>query len=579
MGDAGRARRPSVVPPRLRSRPRTHLGRSRESGVGLPRVGAPVLVLLGGLLWSAGLLFSQARQLYFFGDDWAFLVGPALEGSLLEPHNEHWSSLPLIAYRVMVRLFGIDHYVIWALMPILLHLAVGVLLYLLLRRHSVPGWSASLATLVPVLLAGSIAEDALWPFQIGFLGSVVLGLLALLLYDTSWSRVAMVWVLTVLSMACSGIALAMMVWLGLRVWLSHGLARALAATVPPFSVYAAWYVVYGGPSGTPAGPRSLGSSIDFVWAGVGSLWQDVLGLPGVGGPFLLVLLAVVALSRAAPDRVARLLGMSGLGAAVALYGLISINRGYLGEEGAVASRYAYVGLVMTVPAFALLVGWVAERLNQRPRETVVAGLVTVALMVVTGTGQTIAFRQYRQSVNPDRDTVVLSAVAFLRGGKPVVENGVVDPVYSPDLSVENLRRPGVLARFPQVEPSTQVELDGAVALQASVSSGDPGFPLARGLKQGGVTGTTEPVTGCAEVNVTGEIGYVDLQPSSGGSQVIIVPNQPAVQLQMVGREGLSVVRVVPVTVGRPVHVSTVSRDRALRVLLPPGETTFCSYLP
>ena len=84
---------------------------------------APVVVLAVGVLASTVVLDWHAREMWFFGDEWAFLYHRALSGGdgpgLLAPHNEHWSTIPLILYRVMWQLVGLQHYQVWMLMPIL----------------------------------------------------------------------------------------------------------------------------------------------------------------------------------------------------------------------------------------------------------------------------------------------------------------------------------------------------------------------------------------------------------------------------------------------------------------------------
>ena len=142
----------------------------------------PVWVLAVGLAASAAVIVWQTRRLYFFGDEWAFLLDRHLGWEqLVLPHNEHWSTLPLISYRLMFQIFGIDHHLAYALLPVLLHVGICVTSYALMRRHQIGGWSAVLATLLLAFLCGNLAENPLWAFQIGFLGSLLAGLLAVLL--------------------------------------------------------------------------------------------------------------------------------------------------------------------------------------------------------------------------------------------------------------------------------------------------------------------------------------------------------------------------------------------------------------
>jgi uncharacterized membrane protein YhaH (DUF805 family) len=102
----------------------------------------------------------------------------------MTPHNEHWSALPVIAFRGMWQIFGLRHYLPYALMPLLLHLALAVCVAILVRRAGVGSWPAVLTALVFAYLAGGAgAENTLWAFQIGFIGSCLGGVVALICFD------------------------------------------------------------------------------------------------------------------------------------------------------------------------------------------------------------------------------------------------------------------------------------------------------------------------------------------------------------------------------------------------------------
>ena len=124
MGDAGRCRRPALS---REARSPERQQQTGEHGRGLPH---SCDGRAGQRRRRTSSSLTQARQLYFFGDDWAFLLSrhPAWP-ELMEPHNEHWSTLPMISFRIMFHVFGIDHYLAYAVLAILLHAACCVLLY------------------------------------------------------------------------------------------------------------------------------------------------------------------------------------------------------------------------------------------------------------------------------------------------------------------------------------------------------------------------------------------------------------------------------------------------------------------
>ena len=98
-------------------------------------------------------LATQVGGLWFFTDEWAFLTGRSLTGSgavagLFVPHNEHWSTIPVLVYRAPFHLFGLRTYVPNVAITIGLQLATSLLLYLLLRCADIHPWAASLAVVV-----------------------------------------------------------------------------------------------------------------------------------------------------------------------------------------------------------------------------------------------------------------------------------------------------------------------------------------------------------------------------------------------------------------------------------------------
>ena len=82
-----------------------------------------------GLLGVALLLLIMAGQgQHFFRDDWAF-VGAKLDlipfpARYLMPHNEHWTLLPLLAYRTLRATAGVGSYWPYLGLLLLLHLSV-----------------------------------------------------------------------------------------------------------------------------------------------------------------------------------------------------------------------------------------------------------------------------------------------------------------------------------------------------------------------------------------------------------------------------------------------------------------------
>ena len=145
-------------------------------------LGLHLLSLAAGGLY---VLRENSHQ-WFFGDEWAFLGGVRRTlpwyDQLLEPHNEHWSTAPYVVYRLLEASFGIRSYWPYIGLAILLHLAVVHLVWRVMLQGGTTPWIATVVVL-PLIVLGAGAQNLLWAFQIGFLGSVFLGLGALLLVN------------------------------------------------------------------------------------------------------------------------------------------------------------------------------------------------------------------------------------------------------------------------------------------------------------------------------------------------------------------------------------------------------------
>src|ERR1700675_1991519 len=86
-------------------------------------VAGPILLWLG-----AGLTF--------FSDEWAFIEKRSLgdPSTWFPPHNEHWSTVPVLFYRALVETVGLGSYTPYLALLIALHVLVAGLVFVLVRR-------------------------------------------------------------------------------------------------------------------------------------------------------------------------------------------------------------------------------------------------------------------------------------------------------------------------------------------------------------------------------------------------------------------------------------------------------------
>ena len=89
---------------------------------------APDVVFAGAAAASVPVLLWFGRGLTFFSDEWAFIAERSLAdpSTWWAPHNEHWSTIPILVYRALVETVGLRTYVPYLALVILLNVVVAV---------------------------------------------------------------------------------------------------------------------------------------------------------------------------------------------------------------------------------------------------------------------------------------------------------------------------------------------------------------------------------------------------------------------------------------------------------------------
>src|SRR3954447_7983470 len=146
--------------------------------------GATVWVALAGLLLlTAAVVLYLGRATTFYFDEWNFVLERRAWNldALLKPHNEHLSLVPVLIYKALFSTLGIDAYAPYRAAGVVVHLIVLVLLFVYARRRV--GDVLALGVTVVLAVFGPAWPDVMWPFQMGFLGSLAAALGALLCLD------------------------------------------------------------------------------------------------------------------------------------------------------------------------------------------------------------------------------------------------------------------------------------------------------------------------------------------------------------------------------------------------------------
>ena len=369
------------------------------------------------------MLLYLGRRLWFFFDEWDVVGNHQL--ALLEPHGEHWSTLPYLVYAGIYPLFGLRTYLPYLAVLIVLHVATAHLLWRLQRRSGVDPWLATAVTAV-FLFFGAGAENLYWAWQMGFVASVCFGLIAILLVDVSlirFRRLALSWLVGLAAVMASGIGVVMVAAAGLVMLLRRGPAWAAITVAPPAMAYLGWWLMERPRS--PYADLSISGDLRFAVTGLVSTASNAIAPYGVGivvlaGLFVWLLVRAASLRREAPAALAMAF------TAVFFYLLIGFGRLGLGAAEAAQSRYTYVAGALLLPAAALALDRLASR--SRPLMVVVAMLV---LIVGVRNGRYLVSQFSRQTaVTAAEERQLLAASRILQ--HPDVYGVVIDPGARPD---------------------------------------------------------------------------------------------------------------------------------------------------
>ena len=406
---------------------RETIGRPRPARRAVRGVEPSTAVLVALLVVAAVVLLYAGRHLTFFYDEWNFILMRRRSGvgTYLDPHNGHLSLFPVVVYKILFATVGLRHYTAYRAVDVALHLLCAGLLYVLLRRR-IGAWPALVPTAL-LLFLGTAWQDLLWPFQIGYLGSVAGGLGALTLLDSPRSRTlsdaaaagCLIW-----SVASSGVGIAFLCACALLL-IAHGSAwRRLWIIALPTVLFAAWYVGWG--TSEPITSDAVLGAPQYVATAAGGATAAIAGLDSAAwGPPLAVAFVVgvcVALRSRGVGLTPMLLAT--VGGALVFWTLAAVARADVADPD--ASRYVYIGAVFLF----LIAGEAQLGLGIRGGWMVAVGLVAAAAIVsnlnVLRTGES----SLRAS-----DTSVRTSLAAVQIAAPLVAPGFQpDPVNAPQIN-------------------------------------------------------------------------------------------------------------------------------------------------
>jgi hypothetical protein len=332
----------------------------------------PVAAIVFGVYVAVALpliLFDLGAERWFFRDDWFFIAGhgaiPPNDFFRPSGFNSHWTTLPNLVYRLLWSLVGLRSYVPYQAVTVVLHLTAAVLLRAVMRRAGVRPWIATCAA-ASFVLFGPGEQNIVWAFQMCLVGSLVFGLVQLILADhdgpfdrRDWLGLAA----GVVALMCSGVGTTMAVIVGIATFLRRGWRIASMHTAPLAAVYFVYTRVehpafspFGRPS--PAAVwRWVVHNQSGVFLAMGHFWvvAVALGLALVVGLVLLASRKPRGLGREASVPAALLIG-GVLFAASAAFG-----RWTFGVEFARSNRYMHLGAAFALPALAVAAEAIVRR--------------------------------------------------------------------------------------------------------------------------------------------------------------------------------------------------------------------------
>jgi MFS family permease len=414
------------------------------------------------------VLLFIVRDQWFVFDDWDFLAARTITGGehgFFEPHNEHWSTIPILIYGAIFSLAGLKIYLPYMAVLLVLHVGVVHALWRVMRRCGVDQWIAVAAAAV-FLVFGPGADNILWAFQIGFVGSFLAGVTQLLLLDRAGPPgrrdVAAVGIGTG-GLLFSGISVPMVATAGGFALFRRGWRVVLPVIGLPAAVYVLWLATAGadGLSAHPAPtPASLARLPEFVWLGLASTFHAAAGSApaAVALAVGLTVLVVLRLRRGFPIP---MLAIAMAAGTVVLLVVVGVGRTGVGIETAATSRYVYLVGGLLLPLVAVALTELAERSS-------VGGYAAVALLgvAVAGSFLTLQHRAERQAAGEaEQRRAIFAARELQASGAVLVATAVAAELQLSD--IERLESQGALPERPPL--SDRDRLNAAVIVQVSMS--------------------------------------------------------------------------------------------------------------
>lgn len=533
------------------------------------------------VLVSAGVMAALSARLWWFADDWDYLLFrgtvPDLDRGVLAPHGDHWSSSVVLVNRALVAAFGLESYVPWGLVPIVMHVAIMGLTWSLLTRCGAGRWTAT-TLVVLVTTAGGAAEAFLWDATMNLLGSLLLGLIMvhLVIRRPEGLRLGLAWAAGVGALSFSGAGIPAVAFATITALALHGWRSGLSVGGVPAGAFVFWFIEHGR-SGSQSTLSPVARYLDvpsYVATGLTDIVDSLTLVPGDGAVLILLVVAAAVARRVPTPLLAVAVG--GGAAALLHLTLVGATRIDFGVEQASAGRYLYFIAVLLTPAMAIALDAVLRRGAATPLITATVCVIVLAGQALDGGAQWLRYTDIQEATRtPWRERVTALWEATDAGQR--ILSATPEDFLNADLDARVLVRPEIRTMLGTGPSSPFRRLEVESIFMVGISDRPHGLPRPKEVRPDtDMTGPRTSDPGCHDYLATHDGGVIEVVAGAGGAEVRVTGASGSVQTQLVRQASPSPVRSWPDTASER-YVGTSATGTVLRIALPTaGPYTVCT---
>jgi len=334
---------------------------------------------IGVLMIAVVLIYAASSHMYFYSDEWSLFQHRPLTSpsSWLAPHNQvHWIPGLVALYGILFNLVGVDHYWLYHLPGVAMHLLAAWMLREIMVRARADEWTATALSTIFVFY-GTGAQNILWAIQVGFTASLAMGLVQLSCasHPVPTRRRDLAGLAAgAVALAFGGVGVTMAIVVGLATLVLRGWRTAFFHTAPLGVTYLLWWFNFARAEQGHAEYGTPALWAQWIWNGFAEVFGSLVGWAPLG--VLLFALTLIGLSMRVRDQFSAvgwwrpLAPVLALACGAVIFQLITaLGRvaqpvgGWvvLGPEYARTSRYVYIVAALVLPLIAVGVSHLIQR--------------------------------------------------------------------------------------------------------------------------------------------------------------------------------------------------------------------------